>query len=137
MREGRLIERIRNLEKDPGRSTTEDPKKVIASILQHLTKVLNTRRGGAQIADDFGLPDLTDYLHDYSTGLREVEKSIRETIRKYEPRLKSVRVKFIPQEEDVLSLCFQVSARLAEVHGDHPVIFESLVGSGGQIRIRG
>ena len=136
MREERLIERIRLREKEPDRSTTEDPKKIISSVLRHLQKVLNTRQGGVQIADDFGMPDLTDYMRGYPASLRDVEKSLRQTIIKYEPRLKSVRVKFVPQEDDVLSINFQVVARLAGDYPDQPVVFESQVGSDGKISIR-
>lgn len=137
MREERLIERIRLREKQPDRSTTEDPKKIISSVLRHLQKVLNTRQGGVQIADDFGMPDLTDYMRGYPASLRDVEKSLRQTIIKYEPRLKSVRVKFVPQEENVLSLNFQVVARLAGDYPDQPVVFESQVGTDGKVIIRG
>ena len=137
MREERLIERIRLRAKQPERSTTEDPKKIIASILRHLMRVLNTRQGGVQIAEDFGMPDLTDYLRGYPASLRDVEKSLRQTIGKYEPRLKSVRVKFVPREEDVLSLNFQIVARLAGGYPDQPVVFESQMGADGKINIRG
>ena len=136
MREERLIERIRLREKQPDRSTTEDPKKIIASVLSHLQKVLNTRQGSAQIAEDFGMPDLTDYLRGYPASLREVEKSLRQTITKYEPRLKSLRVRFVPQDEDPLALNFQISARLATGGTEEPVSFESQVGSDGKINIR-
>jgi type VI secretion system protein len=137
MREERLIDRIRLREQQPDRSTTEDPKKIISSVLRYLQKVLNTRQGGVQIADDFGMPDLTDYMRGYPASLRDVEKSLRQTIIKYEPRLKSVRVKFVPQEENVLSLNFQVVARLVGDYPDQPVVFESQVGSDGRINIRG
>jgi type VI secretion system protein len=137
MREERLIERIRLREKQPDRSTTEDPKKIISSVLRHLQKVLNTRQGGVQIAEDFGMPDLTDYMRGYPASLRDVEKSLRQTIIKYEPRLKSVRVKFVPQEEDVLSINFQIVARLAGDYPDQPVVFESQMGPDGKISIRG
>jgi len=137
MREERLIERIRLREKQPDRTTTEDPKRIIASVLRYLQKVLNTRQGAVQIADDFGMPDLTDYLRGYPSSLRDVEKSLRQTIIKYEPRLKSVRVKFVPQEENLLSLNFQIVARLAGDYPDQPVIFESQLGSDGKISIRG
>ena len=137
MREERLIERIRQRAKQPDRSTTEDPKKIISSILRHLVRVLNTRQGGVQIAPDFGMPDLTDYLRGYPASLRDVEKSLRQTIVKYEPRLKSVRVKFVPREDDLLSLNFQIVARLAGGYPDQPVVFESQMGADGKISIRG
>ena len=136
MREERLIERIRLGEKEPARSATQDPKKVMASVLRHLQKILNTRQGGVPIADDYGVPDFTDFMRIYPDTLREVEKSIRNTIQKYEPRLNSVRVKFIPQEDDILSLSFQIVAKLLVENKKTPIVFESLMGHDGKIRIR-
>ncbi len=136
MREERLIERIRIREKDPARRVTEDPKKVIDSVLKYLQKILNTRRGSVLIAEDFGIPDFTDFLRAHADGLRDVEKSIRQTIEKYEPRLTNVQVEFIPQEEDVLSLSFQIVGKLAGEHKDQSVVFESQMGSDGKISIR-
>lgn len=136
MREERLLDRIRMREKMPGRSTTEDPKKIIDSVMMHLQKVLNTRQGGVQIAADYGLPDFNDVLHGQSGTPREIEKSIRQTIQKYEPRLKAVRVKYIPLEDNLLSLNFEIHGRLALENTDQPVIFESQMGDDGQITIR-
>jgi len=136
MREDRLIERIRLREKEPARSATEDPKKVMGSVLRHLQKILNTRRGGVPIADDYGVPDFTDFMRVYPDALRVVETSIRNTIQKYEPRLSNVKVKFIPQEDDILSLSFQIVAKLAVENKKTPIVFESLMGYDGKIRIR-
>lgn len=136
MREERLIERIRIREKNPARSATEDPNKIIDSILKHLQKILNTRRGSVPIAADFGVPDFTDFLRAYPDTLREVEQSLRQTISKYEPRLKAVRVNFIPNEEDVFSLSFQIFGKLAGDYKDRPVMFESMMGYDGKISIR-
>jgi len=136
MREERLIERIRLGEKEPVRRATQDPKKVMASVLRHLQKILNTRQGGVPIADDYGVPDFTDFMRVSPDALREVEKSIRNTIQKYEPRLNNVRVKFIPQEDDILSLSFQIVAKLLVENKKTPIVFESLMGYDGKIRIR-
>jgi predicted component of type VI protein secretion system len=54
MREERLIERIRSWNKAPDRRDGSDPKRMVGSIIRHLERILNTRRGSAQIfrADD-------------------------------------------------------------------------------------
>ena len=136
MREERLLERIRMREKMPDRSASEDPKKIIDNIMWHIQKVLNTRQGGVQIAEDYGLPDFNDVMHSQSGAPREIEKSIRQTIQKYEPRLKSVRVKYVPLEENLLSLNFEIHARLTLDDKDHSVVFESQVGDDGRITLR-
>ncbi len=137
MREERLLERIQSWEKGPDRRAREDPTKVIDSVLRHLQRILNTRRGSVPIAEDYGVPDFTDLLHSYPESIREVERSIRQIIQKYEPRLKAVRVSFIPQDEDIFSVGFQIVAKLATEDEKIPVFFESLMGADGRVKIRG
>jgi type VI secretion system protein len=69
--------------------------------------------------------------------VREFARSIRQTIQKYEPRLKGIRVRLIPQEEDFLSLRFQIMAQLVTEDHKEPVLFESVVDSDGKISING
>ena len=137
MREERLLERIRAWEKGPDRRAKEDPTKIIDSVLRHLRRVLNTRRGNVDIAEDYGVPDFTDLVHSYPESIREIERSIRQIIDKYEPRLKAVRVSFVAQDEDIFSARFQIVARLATEDEKIPVFFESLMGSDGRVKIRG
>jgi type VI secretion system protein len=135
MRERRLLERIRTWKEQPQRRSREDPKNVIDSVLGHLERILNTRRGGVPIADDYGMPDFTDFRYTYPDSLREVERAIRQMLQKYEPRLKAVRINFVPQEDDLLSLRFQINARLAADGENIPVLFESLLDADGRFKL--
>lgn len=135
MREDRLLKRIRIRERDLGRRATEDPEKVISSVLEHLQMILNTRQGNVPIAEDYGIPDITSFRHTLPFSIREIEKSICLTIEKYEPRLKGVRVKFISQEEDRLIVSFQIHARLVLEGQKEPVMFRSQIDSYGKIKI--
>lgn len=135
MQEKRLLQRIIDWEKDPHRRAREDPKSIIDSVREHLQKILNTRQGSVMIGEDYGLPDFAELLRDYPDSLRDFERSIRMTIQKYEPRLKMVRVKLLPNEEDLLTLRFQVSARLAAQEQRVPVLLESSVDQDGKVRI--
>jgi type VI secretion system protein len=74
--------------------------------------------------------------HFSAESVREIERSIRQTIQKYEPRLKGVRVSFVPQEEDNLSLRFQIVSKLA-TESRTQVFFETIIDSDGKIDIRG
>jgi type VI secretion system protein len=136
MRGERLTERIRSWNAEPYQRERQDPKRMIDSIIQHLERILNTRRGSAQISEDFGIPDFTDYRTAFPDAHRDLERAIRLTIQKYEPRLRTVRVKFILQEEEMLSVSFQIIARLAVDEAKDPVVFESTLDSDGKIRIR-
>jgi type VI secretion system protein len=137
MREERLLERIRSWEKDPDRRERDDPTKITESVLKHLRRILNTRRGSVPIAEDYGVPDFTDFLHSYPESIKDIERSIKQIIQKYEPRLKSIRVSFIPQNDDVFAVSFQIVGRLATEDERVPVLFESFIGTDGRINVKG
>lgn len=137
MREKRLLERIGSWSKELGRRTREDPKRTFDSVLKHLQRMLNTRQGSVPIAEEYGVCDFTAFAGAYPDSIRDFERSIRQTIQKFEPRLKAVRVSLIPSDEDVLSLRFQIVAKLATEEKSIPVLFEGLVDSKGKISIRG
>ncbi len=136
MREERLLERIRAWKREPLRRGREEPRKVIDSVLRHLRRILNTKQGNVLIAEDYGVPDFSDFLNTLPDSIREIEKNIRAAIQKYEPRLTGVRVNFIPQEDDPLSLRFQITARLA-MDAKTQVFLETIVDADGQVEIRG
>ena len=136
MREERLLERIQSWEKEPARREKENPRRVVDSVLRHLQRILNTKQGNVPIAEDYGVPDFTDFLNDIPDSIRELEKSIRLTVQKYEPRLKGVKVSFIPQEEDLLSAHFQLVARLT-TDSKTQVFFETLIDSEGKVNVKG
>jgi type VI secretion system protein len=135
MREERLLNRIRAREREAGRRATQDPGKVISSVLHHLHMILNTRQGDVPIAEDYGIPDITSFRHTIPFSIREIENSISRTIEKYEPRLKEVSVKFISQEEDALIVSFQIHARIVLEDQKEPVMFKSQIDSYGKIKI--
>lgn len=136
MREARLLERIRLKEQDPLRRESDNPSKIIDSIGDHLKQILNTRQGNVPISNEYGTPDFTEFLTDYPQSLRGFERAIRQTITQFEPRLRAVRVTFIPQEEDRLAVKFQIIAKLAAADSNTSVLFESLLDSDGKIRVK-
>jgi type VI secretion system protein len=136
MREERLTERIRSWKQAPERRGGNDPKRMIDSIIRHLERILNTRQGSVPIADDYGIPDFTDLSSGFSDALRDLERTIRNTIQKYEPRLKSVRVKFIPQEENTLAVTFQIVGQLILEEEKNPITFQSVMDSDGKFTIK-
>lgn len=136
MHEERLLERIRLWKKEPFRRGKVEPRRIIDSVLRHLRRILNTKQGNVLIAEDYGVPDFSDFLNAWPDSLRDIERIIRAAIQKYEPRLTGVRVSFIPQEEDPLSLRFQITARLA-ADTKTQVFIETIVDADGQVQIRG
>ncbi len=135
MREERLLRRIRTLKKEPHRTAREEPHRVVQSVMEHLQRLLNSRQGNVPIAEDYGVPDLTDVAYTYPDSVREVERALRNTIQRYEPRLRNVRVSSLPPDESSpLNLRFEVKARLAQ--GDERIFFETLIDPEGKVQVR-
>jgi type VI secretion system protein len=135
MREDRLLERIRTWEKEPAKRGSEDPGKIVDSVVRHLQRILNTRQGNVPIAEDYGIPDLLDFLQTYPESVREIERALKLAIQKYEPRLQAVKVRLVPQEEDILSLRFQIVAKLS-TETRRQVLFETLIDADGKIDVQ-
>lgn len=136
MREHRLLDRIRELARNPSRSVTEDTSRTIRSVQAHLQRILNTRQGNVPIADDYGIPDFTDLMSGYPESRRAIERTIRDTIQKFEPRLQNVRVSFLEEVDTTLTVDFQISAQLVSSGQKHPVVFDSILDAGGQITVK-
>jgi len=135
--EQRLLERIRLTEQDPDRREVADPAQVVNSILAHLRMILNTRQGNAQIAPDFGVPDFTAIVG--ASGLdsvRDIEASMTEVILKFEPRLQSVKIAFVPEEDKPLALHFKLQAKLTLEGRDMPIVFETVLDPDGRIMVK-
>ncbi|MCM0082096.1 type VI secretion system baseplate subunit TssE [Geomonas sp. Red32] len=134
MHEERLLERIRSVEKEPQRRRGDDLRRGIRSLVSHLQRILNTRQGNVPIAGDYGVPDFIDFLQTFPESVVAIESSIRTAIEKYEPRLSNVNVAFLPDQDDVLTLRFQINANLTG-EGGRRVCFETVVDADGKLLI--
>lgn len=132
MREERLLERLRSIEKSPQRRTASNPNRLVDSIMRHLSRILNTRQESAPTVPDLGVPDFTNLPGDSDTeSVQEIERAIRRVIRKYEPRLVQPRIEYIARDDLAVSLRFKISAVLA---GDRtPVVFNTAVSDSGRV----
>jgi type VI secretion system protein len=131
----RLLERIKNLEEHSGEVLSSNASREISSISLHLQKLLNTHQGSVLIAEDYGVPDLTNLPGEGITDAgRRIERVITNVIRKYEPRLSNIRIKMESREDDLLTLRFKLEATLAQ-DKSIPVVFETVVRSDGKVNI--
>lgn len=137
MKDETLLERIRNLDKRAGVSTDRETSRSIQSILQHLRKILNTRQGSVLIADDYGMPDLTNFPgENLSEAAGELEEIMMTIIQRYEPRLINVKVGFEPEANDSSTLRFKLSAEVtSEQDKKTPIVFETVVTSEGMVKV--
>src|SRR5688500_16722598 len=85
---------------------------VAGSITEHLRVLLNTRQGEAVTAPSFGLIDFSELVHAFPSAIQTLSQSIKATILEYEPRIKAVSVRHIP-DDSPLQLKFEIHATLA------------------------
>jgi len=124
------------MEENPARRLDVDSGTVVNSVLEHLVRVLNTKKGSVEIDPEFGVPDLTNMSSSFSSeSIPELEEAIKNVIVNYEPRLKEVSVHFQTQQDDLLALRFSISAKLVTDEKGKPIIFETIVDSDGQVKV--
>jgi type VI secretion system protein len=136
LHERSLLERLADPRSEATRTTRPSDTRIVSSILEHLGKMLNTRRGNAPVAPEYGIPDMADLVHSFPDAIRFMEQAIRTTIENYEPRLCNVRVKYAGPQDDVLSLHFDVTAVLSPSSSRKSVSFETKIASSGKVLVR-
>ena len=135
MQEERLLERLQNTEKNPGSRIENDLPRKVNSIMAHLQSLLNTHQGSVPIADDYGIPDITNTQGESVTEMtRRIELTLQGVINKYEPRLDKVKVMLISEKDEVLSLRFKLEAVLV-TENSTPVVLETVVSTGGKVNV--
>ncbi len=135
-RQRTILERLARPDAAGDRTAREDPAEVVRSILRNLQRILNARLGHAPAQPDLGMPAPSDIVRSGPEAADWIGGILKNCIEKYEPRLADVRVTHVDLEDDVLSLHFQVNARLAAVKGEVPVSFDTMVDPAGQIRVK-
>jgi type VI secretion system protein len=103
-------------------------------IVGNLQALLNTRLGDAVSAEGFGVVDLVDIIHDFPAAAQIMQRSIRATIAKYEPRLRNVSVRTVPSD-DPLVLTFEISGRLMGDKRRGVVRLRSEMSHGGRVTV--
>ena len=136
MREDRLLERISRWEDADERRNLASADILLESIIKHLQRILNTRKGSVPIDPEFGVPDFTNLASNYTSNLNvDIERDIRTLLQRYEPRLKSPRLRVLEERPDVLSLSFELLGSVMIGNEEVPVRLSTRIGSQGRIRI--
>jgi len=106
----------------------------MASVLEHLKALLNTRQGSALIAEDLGLPDFTNMIRSFDEmTYDELARHIEQVVEKYEPRLTQTRIEVLPKDDKVLKLKFKIEGKLRVPNADMDISFETVVDPEGKI----
>jgi type VI secretion system protein len=135
--EERLTETIRDLERPDRGKNQGDLSYIMQSVVEHLERILNTRQGSVPIAEDYGMPDFTNfYGESLNNQSQEIAHLIQQMILKYEPRLQGIEVSFVPGADDLLALRFRLKAQLLVLQDRTvPIMLETVVSSDGKVMI--
>jgi len=85
------------------------------SIIDHLSRLLNTRKGSVPIDPDIGLSDMSNIAGAFAQGTTQmICQEVIEQINRYEPRLRQPKVAASDTslEREVITLRFEISGFL-------------------------
>ena len=133
--ENTLLERLARSRESVKRTLSEDTGELVRSVVRQLQKLLNSRQGHAAAQMDYGVPESSEVVHNFPTAIREMQRGILTSIEKYEPRLCSVTVTHVEDEDDPFTLRFQIGAQLSTPKVKTHVCFDTSVDSAGRIPI--
>lgn len=85
----------------------------VASIRDHLVRLLNTRRGSAQIDRDYGVPDLAVSPGNNSLADRQALAAlIKDVVLRYDTRIAALEVALVPGRDDDVAMRCQLRGAL-------------------------
>lgn len=104
----------------------------VQSILDHLVRLMNARRGMLSHLPDYGLPDIQEIYQAMPESVDVLGRMIKATIETYEPRLRRVEVLEQPSDDSEFRISFLVRG---EVVGGERVKFLTTFSSSGQAKV--
>jgi len=104
------------------------------SILNHLKVLLNARQGGSPSAEAFGIPDFADIVHSFPVAIQTIQRSIKESILRFEPRLTQVNVRHVPSENPLV-LRYEITAQAIKGNTRVPLKMTTQVSAGGHVDV--
>ena len=132
-----LLERISAMEKGREDLGPRSAGRLEASLVRHLTALLNTRQGSVPLAPDYGVPDFTDLGSTFTMqSIPELSRDLARIIQTYEPRLKNVRVVHTPRPDMPLAAVFRLEAEVPTEEGSFHMAFETILEAAGKVRLQ-
>ena len=111
-------------------STVSSQNRIAKSISDHLTRLLNTRRGTIPHIPDYGLSDISDIYNRLPNSKLELKDEILNAIQKFEPRLKRVRIEILDFEPADFRIKLKI---VATIRNGERIVLQSNVRSNGAI----
>lgn len=84
----------------------------VVSLMDHLNRMFNTREGSITHLKDYGLPDISEIYRKMPYGVEELQKAIKRSVEKYEPRMHRIKVIHRDSDGDKFKLIFIISGEL-------------------------
>lgn len=135
-REQTLLERLRSGAGPSSHTAVENTNALVRSVQANLARILNAREGHAPAQMDYGVPCPSDVVHDYPHSIGVMQRRIKDSLEKYEPRLKDIEVIHIENENGGLVLRYQVQGRLATSETESWITFLTQMDPSGRISLK-
>lgn len=131
----RLIDLEPSVSSEPVQNRMQGIEPIKKSVIQHLERLLNTRRLIEEPAAElrelnkslllYGLKDFTAENPNSIIVRQQLRQDIEKTLVKFEPRLKNVRVHLETGEQNLRKLRFRITAVLHVEPLSEPVAFDT------------
>lgn len=136
MRERRLLERISGWEQGVLRTNRTSTETLVRSVMDHLSRILNTRQGSVQLDPHFGVPDFTNMAGGLTAGsMSDIEEEIQRMVTRYEPRVRDPKITLMRESSDMLAIRFSLEGTLAADDRDIPLRLSTTVNSDGRVTL--
>ncbi|WP_109079373.1 type VI secretion system baseplate subunit TssE [Aggregatibacter kilianii] len=116
-----LFERIQN--EESSLSARHHLRDLVLSVRHNLLNILNTHPGACQSASALGIVDLNDATIGTMDMVGKIQAVIETCILDFEPRIISVNVQPLVNEDNPLLLHFRIDAILSVEEMSSPVVF--------------
>ncbi len=79
--------------------TIDEEEQLILSVMDNIRRILNSRAGTIHHLPDYGLPDMSKMIQGLPGTAHNMMNILSNTLLKYEPRIKSLSLVLLPQNE--------------------------------------
>ncbi len=135
--ERRLLERVASWTTFQERTNQTQLDVLVASVVDHLVRILNTRQGTVKLDPLFGVPDFTNLTHGMANNaMHKIEDEIRRMVLRYEPRIKMPRVTLNLELSDILAINFSLDGVLDVDQRNIPLRISTTVSANGKINVK-
>lgn len=135
-KEHSLLDRLDQEIQLPSYTTRFDWNVFLDSVTLNIQNMLNVRLGSVKALQEFGMPDFNDVVNQFPDAIQYIRNAIQHFIEKYEPRLESVNVYYVPDSDQPLLMKYAIEGRLRYQDQVSRVAFDTVLTGNGQATVR-